>query len=207
MRKHTQRAPIAHCLQIAALLSRTDHIAPPYNPQTTYGIHPPQHQAQRAAPPTFVLVKQIIPLEPSPGLLTTASRSYLPEPGPELPTYKELELLYYQYWSAVDPLAHIVHKPTFEGQCLRYMPHWQVIETAPASFKALLLAMCLAAAVSLPLLQAEEKLGITQQSLVDRFKTATEKALIDANFMSSVTIQNIQAFTIYLVCSNFLNEE
>ena len=181
---------------------------PPYNPRTVYGISPTQHQTQRAASsPTFVLVKQIIPLEPSHGLLTSAPRSFLPQPGLELPTYKELDLLYYQYWSAVDPLAHILHKPSFDGQRVRYMPHWQVIEAAPASFKALLLAMCLAAAVSLPLGQAEERLGVTQQALVGRFKVATEKALVDASFMSSVMIQTLQAFTIYLVCSNILDQE
>lgn len=107
----------------------------------------------------------------------------------------------------MDPLAHILHKPSFDGQCVRYMPHWQVIEAAPASFKALLLAMCLAAAVSLPLGQAEERLGVTQQTLVGRFKVATEKALIDASFMSSVAIQTLQAFTIYLVCSKILDQE
>lgn len=87
------------------------------------------------------------------------------------------------------------------------MPRSQVIDAAPASFKALLLAMCLAAAVSLPLMRTEEVLGVSQQILVDRLKIATEKALIDANFMSSVTIQTLQAFTIYLVWPNFFDQE
>lgn len=87
------------------------------------------------------------------------------------------------------------------------MAHGQVTHAAPASFKALILAICLAAAVSLPPMQAEEELGVRQQTLVGRFKIATEKALIDARFMSSVTMQTLQAFAIYLVCSNLINQD
>ena len=173
----------------------------PYTHQTAYNITPNHRLTHPATSPAHVLVKRILPLEPSPGLLTSAPQSFLAQPGLELPTRDELELLYYQYWSAVDPLAHIIHKPSFEGECRKYLLHSQVIDDAPASFKALILAMCLAAAVSLPLLQVKEVLGVTQQTLVGRFKVATEKALADANFMSSVEIQTLQAFTIYLVSS------
>lgn len=153
------------------------------------------------------MVKRILPLEPSPGFLTTASQRLFPQPGLDLPTRNELSLLYYQYWTAVDPLAHIIHKPSFEGDCRKYLPHGQIIDAAPTSFKALLLAMCLAAAVSLPFGKAKEVLGICQATLVDRFKIATEKALTDANFMSSVKIQTLQAFTIYMVSSRFVDQK
>ncbi len=85
------------------------------------------------------------------------------------------------------------------------MPNFQVNDAAPVSFKALLLAICLAAAVSLPQMRAEEVLGVPQQTLVGRFKIATEKGLTDANFMSSSNVQTLQAFTIYLVCSKFID--
>lgn len=74
------------------------------------------------------------------------------------------------------------------------------------SFKALLLAMCLAAAVSLPLVQAKEVSGVSLQSLVGRLKIATEKALTNAGFMTSVNIQTLQAFTIYLVSSSLVDQ-
>ena len=76
-----------------------------------------------------------------------------------------------------------------------------VVDAAPASFKALLLAMCLAAAVSMPLVQQKELDGINMESVVGRLKVATEKALGEANFTNSVEIQTLQAFTIYLVGS------
>ena len=157
------------------------------------------HQTRQAAPSTFALVKKVLPLEPSPGLLTTVSRPYLPQPGPELPKCEELEVLLRVYWCAVDPLAHIVHKPSFEKECRKYMLNGYVVDAAPVSFKALLLAMCLAAAVSMPKVQQKELEGINIQSVVGRLKLATEKALTDANFTNSIEIQTLQAFTIYLV--------
>ena len=175
----------------------------PYNPRTAYGIATTQHLTRPAAPSTFALVKKILPLEPSPGFLTTASRPYLPQPGPELPTHNELQLLYGRYWSAVDPFAHIIHRPSFDTECHKYSLHGQVVDAAPVSFKALLLAMCLAAAVSLPLVPAKEVSGVNLQTLVGRLKVATEKALTEANCMDSADIQTLQAFTIYLVSSNF----
>ena len=173
--------------------------------QNAYGVSATQKTAQSATSSTFGILKRILPLEPSPGLLV--SHSFLPQAGVELPSYKELQLLYHQYWSAVDPLAHVVHKPSFEVELRNYMPHGQIIDETPASFKALLLAMCLAASVSLPLMQAEEALGITQDALIDRLKVATEGALSNAKFMNPSKIQTLQAFTIYLVSHNFIDQE
>ena len=192
-------------MQIATLLSQTDHTVSPYAHRTAYAIPATQHPIHSANPSTLALVKKILPLEPSPDLWNSAAQPFLAQPGLELPTPDELVLLYHQYWSAVDPLAHIIHRPSFEGECRRYMLQSQVIDAAPASFKALILAMCLAAAVSLPPMQAKEVLGVTQQTLVDRFKSATEKALADANFLSSLEMQTLQAFTIYLVSSIFIH--
>ena len=175
----------------------------PYNPQTAYSIPAIQHLTRPAAPPTLALAKKILPLEPSSGFSTAASRPYLPQPGPELPTRNELQLLYGRYWSAVDPLAHVIHKHSFDTECHKYSLHGQVVDAAPVSFKALLLAMCLAAAVSLPLVPAKEVSGINLQTLVGRLKVATEQALTEANCMDSTNMQTLQAFTIYLVSSNF----
>lgn len=116
-------------------------------------------------------------------------------------------LLYSKYWSNVDPLAHIIHRPSFEAECRKYWVNGQVMDTAPVSFKALLAAMCLAAAVSLPRVQEKHISGINLQTIVGRLKMATEKSLNDANFMSSVNIQTLQAFTIYLVSSSSVDQQ
>ena len=112
-----------------------------------------------------------------------------------------------KYWSDVDPLAHIIHRPSFEAEYRKYWVNGQVIDAAPVSFKALLAAMCLAAAVSLPAVQEKHISGVNLQAIVGRLKMATEKALTDASFMSSVNIQTLQAFTIYLVSSASVDQE
>ena len=158
-------------------------------------------------PSTLLLVKQLPPLEPLPGILPRTAPSFLPPPGLQLPGGDELQALYYQYWTAVDPLAHSIHKPWFEGEFCKYLLHGQIIDNAPVSFKALLLAMCLAAAVSLPAGKAEKISGVTQETLVDRLKVATEMALTDARYMSSTQLQTLQAFTLYLVRINSIRQK
>ena len=192
--------------QIATLLAQTNPILDSYGSPNPYGLRTSQHPMQPAPPSTLVMVKRILPLEPSPGLLTPNSQMFLPQPGPELPNRSELNFLYYQYWAAVDPLAHVVHRPTFDGEMSKYLVHGQVIDAAPASFKALLLAMCLAAAVSLSPTQVKEMLGVPQPALVGRFKVATEKTLTTSNFMNSFKIQTLQAFTVYLVSCDFISQ-
>ena len=181
------------------LLSQTDYTVDQQNRHPTYGIPASQQSTQSVTPSTLLLVKQLPPLEPLPSILPRTTPSFLPPPGLQLPGHDELQALYYQYWAAVDPLAHIIHKPWFEGEFCKYLLHGQIVDNAPVSFKALLLAMCLAAAVSLPPGKAEKISGVTQETLVDRLKVATEMALTDARYMSSTQLQTIQAFTLYLV--------
>ncbi|KAL8939580.1 MAG: hypothetical protein Q9216_003282 [Gyalolechia sp. 2 TL-2023] len=58
----------------------------------------------------------------------------------------ELDLLYHQYYKAVDPLAHIVHKPTFDRQFCQSFLGQTPTKSATKSFTALVMAMCFAAA-------------------------------------------------------------
>lgn len=49
-------------------------------------------------------------------------------------------------------------------------------------------------------MQSQLQLGIAKQNeLVGKLKVATEKALVDANYMKSIKVQTLQAFTIYMV--------
>ena len=139
-------------------------------------------------------------LEPPSGLLLSASQCP-PGWGNFFPSREEIHILYHQYYAAVDPLAHLIHKPSFDTECFNLSSSLPSLESAPASFRALLLAMCMAAAVSLSPMQSQLQLGIAKQNeLVGKLKVATEKALIEANYMKSFKLQTLQAFTIYMVC-------
>ena len=95
---------------------------------------------------------------------------------------------------------HLIHKASFDQEHTNFSSFPSTLEVAPASFRALLLALCLSAAVSLLPIQSQLQLGISKQDeLVAKLAAATEKALIDADYMKSVKLQTLQAFTIYMV--------
>lgn len=136
--------------------------------------------------------------EASAGLLFSTSQAPDRSYYSYFPSREECTFLYHQYFVAVDPLAHILHKPSFALDCYNLTSRFS--GTQPTlSFKALLLSVYFAAAVSLSPLKCEMQLGIKQQLLETKLRAATEKALIDANYMSSVKLQTLQAFTIYMV--------
>ena len=74
------------------------------------------------------------------------------------------------------------------------------MDLAPAPLKALLLSICLAAAVSLSPTQSHLQLGLAKQNeLVAKLKVAAENALVNANYLRTDNLQTLQAFTIYMV--------
>ncbi|KAI4251182.1 MAG: hypothetical protein LQ352_005019 [Teloschistes flavicans] len=111
----------------------------------------------------------------------------------------ELDMLYHQYFKAVDPLAHLLHKPTFDRQFCRVMLGQHPSKTATKSFTALVLAMCFAAAVSLTNSQPQVHFQTNKAALVEKLKLATERALSAAQHMKSLKLVTMQAFTIYLI--------
>ena len=138
-------------------------------------------------------------MEPPSGLLLSASQcsqdwcNYFP-------SRNEIHILYHQYFVAVDPLAHLIHKPSFDQECYSLSVSSQNMDLTPAPFKALLLSICLAAAVSLSPTQSQLELGIAKQNeLVAKLKVATENALVNANYLKTDNLQTLQAFTIYMV--------
>lgn len=149
------------------------------------------------ATPTARYIQREVSLQPPTGLLVKTSQ-YPRKWENYFPSLEEGKVLYTQYLSAVDPLVHIIHKPSFELElhnCLFSPPH-----VAPVpSFKALLLAMYLAAALSLCPVECQIQLVIDKNKLVGKLEIATEKALADANYVGSHKVQTLQAFTMYMV--------
>jgi hypothetical protein len=79
---------------------------------------------------------------------------------------------------------------------------WDNVDRASrnsGSRTALILAVCMSAAASMSSLQAKNQLGVDQTTLYCKLQADTEVALRRANYMSSSSIQTMQAFTIYLV--------
>lgn len=118
-----------------------------------------------------------------------------------LPYRFEAELLYQQYLQAVDPIAHILHIPSFKRM---FDSFWDnVDEQRPNSGPrtALVLGMCMSAAASMSSLQTMSHFGVSQDSLYAHLKMSSEAAFKKWNCLTSSSIQSLQALTIYLVGS------
>lgn len=139
------------------------------------------------------------PIEPSLDLLLPLSQPNPPISIDSVMTRRELDLLYHQYFKAVDPLAHVIHKPTFDRQFFKIFLSQGSTKIATKPFTALVLAVCFAAAVSLSQSQPQIQIQTTKAALVEKLKVATERALVAAQHMKSVKLETLQAFAIFLV--------
>ncbi|KAL5330132.1 hypothetical protein ACEPPN_003657 [Leptodophora sp. 'Broadleaf-Isolate-01'] len=120
------------------------------------------------------------------------------DPGVYRLTKPQAELLYCQYFEAVDAVAHIFHKPTF------YTPEqfFNVVQAGDRAWStdvAIVSCVCFAAAVSLENLQVQTHFQFGKQMLVDKLMKNAEKALHAAQFMTTSKIKVLQAFTVYLI--------
>ncbi|KAH7355210.1 fungal-specific transcription factor domain-containing protein [Rhexocercosporidium sp. MPI-PUGE-AT-0058] len=113
-------------------------------------------------------------------------------------TRPQAELLYCQYFDAVDALAHIFHKPTFYSLD-QFFNVIQAGDRARSTDAAIVSCVCFAAAVSLENLQVQTHFQFGKQMLVDMLMKNAEKALHAAHFMTTSKIKVLQAFTVYLI--------
>ncbi|KAL8754338.1 MAG: hypothetical protein Q9199_004409 [Rusavskia elegans] len=151
---------------------------------------------------TTALIQNIQPsamMEPSLDLLLPATQLSTKVDIYYFITQPELDMLYHQYFRAVHPLAHVLHKPTFDRQFYRSCLSQDPSSTPTRSFTALVLALCFAAAVSLSMSQPQVQFQTTKTALVDRLKLASEQALVAAQHMKSLKLETLQAFAIYLI--------
>ncbi|KAL9582156.1 MAG: hypothetical protein Q9212_003464 [Teloschistes hypoglaucus] len=176
--------------QLDALVTRGGHRVPD---RAEHG-----HSGNMLAPAPFQTVIST-GMEPSFDMLLATSQTPSAISVDSVIARTELDMLYHQYFKAVDPLAHLVHKPTFDRQFCRTMLGQHPSKTATKSFTALVLAMCFAAAVSLTNSQPQVHFQTNKAALVEKLKLATERALAAAQHMKSVKIETMQAFTIYLI--------
>ncbi|KAL9586455.1 MAG: hypothetical protein Q9203_003858 [Teloschistes exilis] len=156
------------------------------------------HSGNMIAPAPFHTVIST-GMEPSFDMLLATSQTPTAISVDSVVARTELDMLYHQYFKAVDPLAHLVHKPTFDRQFCRMMLGQHPSKTATKSFTALVLSMCFAAAVSLTNSQPQVQFQTSKAALVERLKLATERALTAAQHTKSVKLETMQAFTIYLI--------
>lgn len=105
------------------------------------------------------------------------------------------------FWSRVDPICKVLHRPTVDAYFSDMRP---LIDSATGRFKfrsleTVACAVYLAAVTSMSTEECQEKLGEERHILMLRYKKGTELALVQSNFLNGLEIFTLQAFVIYIV--------
>ncbi|KAG7007284.1 hypothetical protein G7Y79_00010g027850 [Physcia stellaris] len=114
-------------------------------------------------------------------------------------------ILCQHYFLAVNPMIYLLDENQFNATVIQY---FQNPSSASHSTRALISAVCFAAAVSMPFLLVQQKLSIAKKVLVERLKHATEQSLQTVDLLNSVSLEVMQAAVIYLLplCRNEVSE-
>jgi hypothetical protein len=117
--------------------------------------------------------------------------SYHPPPA-------EGAILLSLYFGNVDPVFKILHRPTivsFLPKAAEFFPETNEIGPLPALFCSIYLA----AVTSISPEECLMTFGSERDVLLARYNDSTERALARADFLNSMELMTLQAFTIYLV--------
>lgn len=116
-----------------------------------------------------------------------------------IPSRQVADKLLEQYWSAVHPVARIVHRPSFAQ---RYETLWEAIENRhclPPSLAAMMCSVLLFAVITMSDMQVLQICQIPRQRLTSDLKAGVESALSQAHLLKTTKIETLQAFVAYLV--------
>ena len=117
-----------------------------------------------------------------------------------MPSRLAADRLIKQYFTAVHPIAQILHRPSFE---LEYENFWDEVSLGiepPSSVQAIIFATMFSGVVSMEESIIWRDFGASKESLIENFKLGTETALGRAHFLRTTKVETLQAFVMYLVC-------
>jgi hypothetical protein len=120
---------------------------------------------------------------------------------PVYPSNHHLSILFQIYFANVDPVCKILHKPTAMAYLARAK---DLLDENTGRFKfasieAIIFAIYFAAITTLTASDCLNYFSEEKNVLVARYKRSTEVALSRADFMNSMEIVTLQAFTLYMV--------
>ncbi|KFY39558.1 hypothetical protein V494_03919 [Pseudogymnoascus sp. VKM F-4513 (FW-928)] len=116
-----------------------------------------------------------------------------------LPTRLAADRLVEQYFTAVHPVAQILHHPSFEKV---YENFWEDVTLGiepPASMQAIVFAAMFSGVVSMSETVILGDFGMPKDRLIDNFKSGTEAALSRSHFLRTTKVETLQAFVMYLI--------
>ena len=105
-------------------------------------------------------------------------------------TQEKSEALLEVYFSNVDPVMRVIHGPTLRKKLSTYCH-----EVHPLAF-----AIYFSAINSLPPAVVESRFGEQKADLINKYETGLEIGLARANYLTSPSLEILQAFIIWLTC-------
>lgn len=108
--------------------------------------------------------------------------------------------LWQVYIDNINSILKMTHIPTIQPQILEAASH---LEKTPKNIEALMFGIYLMAITSMEEKEVQRLFNQSKQSLLTRFLSATQQALINASFMKVDDLIVLQAFVLYLVCQIF----
>lgn len=113
------------------------------------------------------------------------------------PPSPQMAILFDTYFHRCDPLFKILHKPTMAKVFERAENDLSAIERA--GDEAIMFVMYYAGISSMSEEECMKYFREDQDELLRRYKYGTEIALVNANFLNSMELEPLQAFSLYLV--------
>lgn len=114
------------------------------------------------------------------------------------PFSSQIAILTDIYFTNVDPLFKVLHRPTCQAKILAAA---DTLGSTPidSGLEALMFAMYMLAVISLTDEGCLRQFGQEREKLIAQYKYGTEAALANADFLSSLELMTLQALTIYLL--------
>ncbi|CAF9919970.1 MAG: hypothetical protein HETSPECPRED_004128 [Heterodermia speciosa] len=118
------------------------------------------------------------------------------------------EVLFKYYFSHVDPVCKILHRPTVDTYFsnVEALVHPLTQKFKFRSLAAVTFAAYFAAVNTMSFQECMLYLGEEKTTLLARYRSNAEVALVQADFLNSLEISTLQAFVIYIVSTNIIGD-
>ena len=125
-------------------------------------------------------------------------------PAAFYPSRHNMPTLWNIYTDRMDRFVKVLHRPTIFTYVQEFTEG--LLDQFDPAVKAIFFAIALGAVVTLSDDEARSSFNETKATLISKYRLGTEQALAEAQFMTTINIQVLQAFTIYVFTLHLLKE-
>jgi hypothetical protein len=171
-------------------------INPPQLKNPTEQLPPPRTHED---PPS---VESSVPTSPE-----TAALLFGMQRGSRYAKSHPLPAMIFKFWQFfvdyVNPLIKVIHAPTMQREILKAMDNLQEVDKP---LEALLFSIYTIVVASVSTTDCLSMFACERAPLLAQFRTATQQALVDADFLRTTDFQVLQALLLFMVCALFLDD-